>query len=1747
MKQVWNKKAKRFVSLFLVVVLVLGLTDVGTLTASAVSTDKGRLDLGSFSRESSEGGSFANATGNDSKLYKGIVISFTTDNGGTITLPNITGYTHETLLSTANKSEVVNLTNGQTAKEIAENYLSKVKFDGGNLGQRVSIMLFEENVEYRTFYWEENKHYYQYVPYGSTDDRTWTKAYDLAKEKTFMGRSGYLATVTSKEEDLFIYNTAKVVGWLGGTRMETYCSDKGDLKASTAKSDKFNITDGSRQNLNAAKEWYWACGPEAGTVFYNTATSVEINGANDNYNNWNLSNKDNTKEPNNTVTYGGHSEECLTTLTIGQGAGTGSSLAYSWNDISYLNQTEPEYQDRYGAAGYFVEYGDLVTGNSDIDPTTVSDVEVQADIPAPRDIISKVDVTNITAPQGGVAFDTEASVSPQQVSVVEVKYYDGDAVVTTQNADYNKPYNVKVKVKINDPSGYEFAGTVTGTVNGQSATVTKNEDGTITLAYQFPTTAGKPVTHAKNNKTVPYDGNTIDITSLFTLDENAGVASYRIIQNTGEGTIGTGNKLTVTKVGEFIIEVNTEPLGDYAAGSATAKLTVTKGNGTGSVDAPDSLVGTDYTVVCSSRTNGTENVNFVYYDANGTELTGKPTAVGSYKVTATFPETDLYNAYVASDNFVIYSEDDTGLRITNAPSKDYDGQPVEHPTYIGGTQGATPTIEYKKKNASDDTYTTEAPKDAGEYQVRVCIPDEQAGGTSQTSAPVEFTIHPKQVIATVTAQNKPYDGTPNAEVTASVPTGVEGEELNITGITGTFENPNAGTDKPVTIDKTNAEVTGKTGTNPANYEVMYPNNVTATIEKAQVTVKAKDVMLTIGETIPTTYEYTVEGKPENGEELQGISCSCSATQSSEAGEYDITVTADENANPNYQITVQNGTLKITDATAIVITGDISKYYDGQPVENPTYTGVPQGTTPTIEYKKKNASDDTYTTEAPKDAGEYQVRVRIPDEQAGGTSQTSAPVDFTIRPKQVTATITVPNKPYDGTPNAEVTASVPTRVEGEELNITGITGTFENPNAGTDKPVTIDKTNAEVTGKTGTNPANYEVMYPNNVTATIEKAQVTVKAKDVMLTIGETIPTTYEYTVEGKPENGEELQGISCSCSATQSSEAGEYDITVTADENANPNYQITVQSGTLKITDGTAIIITGDISKDYDGQPVENPTYTGVPQGTTPTVEYKKKNASADTYTTEAPKDAGEYEVRVRIPAGQEGETDKTSSPVEFTIRPKQITVKAKDVTLTKGDAVPTIYEYTVEGKPENGEELQGISCSCSATQSSEAGEYDITVTADENANPNYQITVQKGTLKITKGIDIVIPDNLSKDYDGNRVEKPVYQDITENATLTIEYKKKEEPDSSYKTEAPKDAGEYIAYIKVSDDDGNVLDGKKVPFTIYPAKIAIKPDNVTKHIGSADPTFTYSVTKGNKAKDDDLKGITFTREMGEAVGTYKITATVDPNANPNYDITVENGTLTIEDHKKPQGNPVIENKVDPTETTDGSHDEVYYCAVDGCKGEVSRTKVTDPSISKEQEKNELALNAGLKVSQKGSNINVQWGEVAGADGYRVYVQYCGKKFTSKSLNQVKSGKVTKITIKKVNGKKLDLKKNYKVYVVAYKVVNGKKVTLGKTIMAHIVGRKNFKQTNVKNITLKKKSYTLKVGKTAKIKAKTVLVDKKKKPLSNKHARELRFATDNKKVATVSKKGVIKAVGKGSCIIYVYARNGYTKEVKVTVE
>ena len=198
-------------------------------------------------------------------------------------------------------------------------------------------------------------------------------------------------------------------------------------------------------------------------------------------------------------------------------------------------------------------------------------------------------------------------------------------------------------------------------------------------------------------------------------------------------------------------------------------------------------------------------------------------------------------------------------------------------------------------------------------------------------------------------------------------------------------------------------------------------------------------------------------------------------------------------------------------------------------------------------------------------------------------------------------------------------------------------------------------------------------------------------------------------------------------------------------------------------------------------------------------------------------------------------------------------------------------------------------------------------------------------------------------------------------------------------------------------------------------------------------------------------------------------------------------------------------------------------------------------------KNTLKMNAKLKATQTGSQINITWGKADGVDGYKVYATNCGKNFNAKYAVQVKGKDNTSLTLKKVNGKAIDLKKSYRIYVEAYKIVDGKTVTLGTTIKAHVVGRKNAKYSNVKSISLNKTSYTLKKGKTAKIQGKTILEDKTKKQLTDAHAKTFRFRTSNKNVATVSANGTIKAVGKGTCTIYVYAVNGCAKNVKVTVK
>lgn len=199
-----------------------------------------------------------------------------------------------------------------------------------------------------------------------------------------------------------------------------------------------------------------------------------------------------------------------------------------------------------------------------------------------------------------------------------------------------------------------------------------------------------------------------------------------------------------------------------------------------------------------------------------------------------------------------------------------------------------------------------------------------------------------------------------------------------------------------------------------------------------------------------------------------------------------------------------------------------------------------------------------------------------------------------------------------------------------------------------------------------------------------------------------------------------------------------------------------------------------------------------------------------------------------------------------------------------------------------------------------------------------------------------------------------------------------------------------------------------------------------------------------------------------------------------------------------------------------------------------------------KEEAQATMNEQVTVTQEGSKISVGWKKSMSADGYYVYAQYYGKKVT-KPVKIIKNHTTTKTTITRINGKKISQKKNFFVYVVPYKIIDGKNVELGKSTVAYLVGSQNTKYSNVRSFTLIKSKYSVKVGKTAKIKAKITLVDKNKKHLPKEYGAKFRYKSSDTGIATVSKSGKIKGIGKGTCTIYVYSVSGLVRKAKVTVE
>ena len=171
---------------------------------------------------------------------------------------------------------------------------------------------------------------------------------------------------------------------------------------------------------------------------------------------------------------------------------------------------------------------------------------------------------------------------------------------------------------------------------------------------------------------------------------------------------------------------------------------------------------------------------------------------------------------------------------------------------------------------------------------------------------------------------------------------------------------------------------------------------------------------------------------------------------------------------------------------------------------------------------------------------------------------------------------------------------------------------------------------------------------------------------------------------------------------------------------------------------------------------------------------------------------------------------------------------------------------------------------------------------------------------------------------------------------------------------------------------------------------------------------------------------------------------------------------------------------------------------------------------------EPRMNAQCRTSVSGPMMH-------GAPRYTVYGSRCGK-------GQNKFEKLKTVNGTTYTQNKLKAGTYYKYYVEANK---GRKV-IAKSAQVHVT-TKGKRWGNPISLKINKKSVKLKVGASWKINA-TV----KKSGKVSRHM-ALSYESTNPKVATVNKKGKVKAVAAGTCTIYVYEQNGIFKKVKITVK
>jgi len=344
----------------------------------------------------------------------------------------------------------------------------------------------------------------------------------------------------------------------------------------------------------------------------------------------------------------------------------------------------------------------------------------------------------------------------------------------------------------------------------------------------------------------------------------------------------------------------------------------------------------------------------------------------------------------------------------------------------------------------------------------------------------------------------------------------------------------------------------------------------------------------------------------------------------------------------------------------------------------------------------------------------------------------------------------------------------------------------------------------------------------------------------------------------------------------------------------NPTHIFIIDKKPLKITalavdrpyQGTDIGANLNSYYNYDG------LVSGESIGNFATIELRADNA----------RDVGTYEIKVKVTKKSDGFDNYTitTDSGALTIHAVSLTVSPKSVEIEYSGRNYTAFEAQAQGLKGSDKLSDVAKFNFSVDDALNAGTHQVTISVAEEGKlyKNYNpITFEEGTLTITTAQLKIFADSKTKVYDGKNTEFTfTTTGLKGSDTLSevIEF-------SIGATDAINVGTRDITFSETKTKakfDNYAIEMRAGTLNITPAPLTIKADDKSKvydHLSFKNFTFTADGLKGDD-KIEEVAVITLNAKETMDAGSHTITVSVLERKEKygNYDVKLENGTLTIE-------------------------------------------------------------------------------------------------------------------------------------------------------------------------------------------------------------------------------------------------------------